>query len=61
MNQFEAIGNLTEQKGKLKQKFAGLINDDRLFAEGKNDEVFGKHQVGLGQVKEKLKKLTASL
>lgn len=61
MNATEAKGNLTEQKGKLKQKFAALVNDDRLFAEGKNDEVFGKHQVGLGQTKEKLKKITASL
>ncbi|MDP3433219.1 MAG: CsbD family protein [Bacteroidota bacterium] len=61
MNQTEAKGNLTEQKGKLKQKFAGLVNDDRLFAEGKNDEVSGKHQVGLGQLKEKLKKLTSTL
>lgn len=61
MNTNEAKGNLTEQKGKLKQKFAALVNDDRLFAEGKNDEVFGKLQAGLGQTKEKLKKITALL
>ncbi|MBW8331569.1 MAG: CsbD family protein [Prolixibacteraceae bacterium] len=61
MNATEAKGNLTEQKGRLKQKFAGLVNNDQLFAEGKKEEMFGKHQAGLGQTKEKLKKITASL
>ncbi len=61
MNTTETKGNLNEQKGKLKQKFAGLVNDDQLFAEGKKDEIFGKFQVGLGQTKLNLKKITASL
>lgn len=61
MNTTEAKGNLNVQRGKLKQKFAGLVNDDRLFAEGKKDEIFGKFQAGLAQTKEKLKQITALL
>ncbi len=61
MNTTETKGNLNEQKGKLKQKFAGLTNNDQLFAEGKKDEMFGKLQVGLGQTKSNLQKITASL
>ena len=61
MNTTEAKGNLHEQKGRLKQKFAGLVNNDQLFAEGKKEEMFGKLQARLGQTKEKLKKITALL
>ena len=35
MNTTEAGGKWTEFKGKLKQKFATLTDDDLLFAEGK--------------------------
>ena len=61
MDTTEAKGNLNEQKGKLKQKFAALVNNDQLFAEGKKEEMFGKLQARLGQTKEKLKKITALL
>lgn len=61
MNTTEAKGNLNEQKGKLKQKFAALVNDDQLYAEGKKEEIFGKLQAGLSQTKDKLKKITALL
>ena len=35
MNTTELKGNWNEQKGKLKQKFAGLADNDLMFAEGK--------------------------
>ena len=35
MNLTELKGNWDEQKGKLKQKFASLTDDDFLFLEGK--------------------------
>jgi len=54
MNTTELEGNWDEQKGKLKQKFAKLTDNDLLFSEGKKDEMFGKLQVILGKTKEEL-------
>ena len=52
MNTTEMAGNWNEQKGKLKQKFATLTDDDLLFAEGKKDEMMGRIQKKLGKKKE---------
>jgi uncharacterized protein YjbJ (UPF0337 family) len=61
MNTTELKGNWDEQKGKLKQKFATLTDDDLLFAEGKKDEMMGKLQIKLGKSKEELHKVIAGL
>ena len=60
-NIIELKGNWNEQKGKLKQKFAILADNDLLFAAGKKDEMFGKLQVKLGKTKEELHKIIGSL
>jgi uncharacterized protein YjbJ (UPF0337 family) len=57
MNIKEAKGNWNEQKGKLKQKFAKLTDDDLMFEEGKKDEMLGKLQIKLGKTKEELEKI----
>jgi uncharacterized protein YjbJ (UPF0337 family) len=54
-------GNWNEQKGKLKQKFATLTDNDLLFAHGTKDEMLGKLQVKLGKTKEELHKIIESL
>jgi uncharacterized protein YjbJ (UPF0337 family) len=61
MNKTEVKGNWNEQKGKLKQKFAILTDDDLMFAEGKKDEMFGKLQIKLGKTKEELFKIISEL
>jgi len=61
MNKTEIEGNWNEQKGKLKQKFAILTDNDLMFAEGKKDEMFGKLQVKLGKTKEELFKIILEL
>lgn len=61
MNTTEMKGNWDEQKGKLKQKFATLTDDDLMFAEGKKDEMFGKLQKKLGKTKEELFKMISEL
>ena len=61
MNTTEVKGNWNEQKGKLKQKFAMLTDNDLMFAEGKKDEMLGRLQVKLGKSKEELHKIIASL
>jgi len=61
INTTEVKGSWNEQKGKLKQKFAMLTDNDLLFAEGKKDEMLGKLQVKLGKTKEELHAILAAL
>jgi uncharacterized protein YjbJ (UPF0337 family) len=61
MNTTQVEGNWNEQKGKLKQKFAVLTDNDLMFEEGKKDEMFGKIQIKLGKTKEELELLIKSL
>ncbi len=60
-NTTELKGNWNETKGKLKQKFAKLTDDDLLFVEGKQDEMFGKIQARLGKTKEEIQKLISEI
>ncbi|MFN4000411.1 CsbD family protein [Algoriphagus sp.] len=41
-------GSWNEVKGKLKQKYADLTDDDLLYEEGKEDELLGRLQRKLG-------------
>jgi uncharacterized protein YjbJ (UPF0337 family) len=61
MNTTELKGNWEEQKGKLKQQFATLTDDDLMFAEGKKEEMLGKLQIKLGKTKEEMHKVIAAL
>jgi uncharacterized protein YjbJ (UPF0337 family) len=61
MNTTELKGNWEEQKGKLKQKFANLTDNDLLFAEGKKEEMMGKLQIKLGKTQEELRKIIEAL
>lgn len=57
MNKTELKGNWNEKKGKLKQKYSNLTDDDLTFAEGKKDEMFGRLQKKLGKTKEEFNKI----
>lgn len=48
-------------KGKLKQKFADLTDDDLMFAEGKKDEMMGRLEKKLGKTKEEFKEMISKL
>jgi len=61
MNTTELKGTWEEQKGKLKQKFATLTDNDLLFTQGKKEEMLGRLQVKLGKTKEELHKIISSL
>ena len=61
MNTTQIKGNWDEQKGKLKQKFAILTDNDLMFEEGKRDEMMGKIQIKIGKTKEELEKLISDL
>ena len=43
-------------KGKLKQKYADLTDDDLKYEEGKDDELYGRLQQRLGKTKEDIKR-----
>jgi len=49
-------GNWNELKGKLKQKYGQLTDDDLTFTEGKEDEWLGRLQQKLGRSKEELRR-----
>ena len=61
MNKIEAKGNWNEQKGKLKQKFAVLTDNDLMYEEGKRDEMYGRLQIKLGKSKEELNRIIREL
>lgn len=61
MNTIELTGNWEEQKGKLKQKFAALTDNDLLFVKGKKEEMLGRLQIKLGKTKEELFKIIGKL
>lgn len=49
-------GNWNIVKGKIKQKYAELTDDDLNYVEGKEDELFGRLQKRTGETKDNLKK-----
>jgi uncharacterized protein YjbJ (UPF0337 family) len=48
-------------KGKLKQKFAALTDNDLLLLEGKQDEMLSRIQAKLGKSKTEIQKLISEL
>jgi uncharacterized protein YjbJ (UPF0337 family) len=56
MNKLETKGNWNITKGKLKQKWAKLTDDDLQFAEGKQDELLGRIQKRTGESREAVEK-----
>ena len=54
MNILLIKGNWNELKGKLKQKYAELSDDDLTYVEGKEDELLGRLQKTTGKTKEEL-------
>lgn len=54
MDKLEIKGNWNELKGKLKQKYGNLTDDDMAYAEGKEDELLGKLQKKIGKTREEV-------
>jgi uncharacterized protein YjbJ (UPF0337 family) len=57
----ELMGNWNEVKGKLKQKYAELTDDDLMYVEGKKDELMGRLEAKLGKSKAEFQKLISEL
>jgi uncharacterized protein YjbJ (UPF0337 family) len=54
-------GTWNEAKGKLKQKYADLTEDDLKYTEGLEDQLLGKLQKKLGKSRDELIKEIKSL
>ena len=52
--QLKLKGNWNEMKGKMKQAYADLSDDDLKREEGKDDEFIGKLQQKLGKTKDEV-------
>ena len=56
MNTLEIKGDWNITKGKLKQKWAALTDDDLQYAEGRQDELIGRIQKRTGETREAVEK-----
>lgn len=61
METTEPKENWKEQKGRLKQVFAILTDNDLMFEDGMRDEMLGRLQTKLGKTKEELREILASI
>jgi len=56
MNTLQFKGNWNVAKGKLKQKWAKLTDDDLQYVEGKEDELIGRIQKRTGATRDAVEK-----
>lgn len=56
-NSDEIKGSWEQLKGKLKQKYAELTDDDLMYEEGQEQEMWGKLQQKLGKTMKEIKSL----
>jgi uncharacterized protein YjbJ (UPF0337 family) len=61
MTKLEFKGSWNEAKGKLKQKYGQLTDDDLAFSEGKDDELLGRLEKKLGKAKDAIREEIAKL
>lgn len=54
MDKLQIKGNWNEMKGKLKQKYGDLTDDDLAYAEGKEEELLGRLQKKTGKTRQEL-------
>ena len=61
MNTLTFKGEWNEVKGRLKQKYSQLTDDDLTYAEGRDDELLGRLQKRLGKAKDEIQKIVSSI
>ena len=55
MDKLRIKGNWNELKGRAKQEWANLTDDDLLYVEGKEDELLGRIQNRTGKTKDEVR------
>ena len=53
-------GNWNIIKGKLKEAYGTLTDDDLMFAEGKEEELYGRIQRRIGKSRDEVRKMIES-
>lgn len=61
MEKLEFKGSWNEVKGKLKQRYGELTDDDLEYTEGQGEELVGRLQQKLGKSKDEIRKMIRSL
>ena len=61
MNRLTFSGDWNVVKGKLKQKYGQLTDDDLVYSEGKEDELIGRLEKKLGVAKDYITRLISEL
>ena len=61
MNKLQIKGSWNELKGKLKQQYGNLTDDDLMFSQGKEDELLGRLQKRLGKSKDEVRQMIEKL
>lgn len=61
MDKLELKGKWNEIKGKVKQSYADLTDDDLRYEEGKDDELVGRLQQKTGKTRDEVVKWLKSL
>jgi uncharacterized protein YjbJ (UPF0337 family) len=61
MNKLELKGDWNILKGKLKQKFGDLTDNDLMFIKGKEEELVGRLQQKLGKTKQEIRDLLSRI
>ncbi len=61
MDKLRIEGNWKELKGKLKEEYAELTDDDLTYEEGKEDQLIGNIQQKLGKAKDEVKAIINDL
>ena len=61
MNDLTVEGNWNQIKGKLKQEYSELTDDDLTYQEGKEDELYGRLQEKLGKTKDEVRQIISSI
>lgn len=54
MDKLELKGSWNELKGKVKQSYADLTDDDLTYEEGREDELYGRLQQKTGKTREEV-------
>ena len=55
MDKLRIKGNWNELKGRAKQQWADLTDDDLLYVEGKEDELLGRIQNRTGKTRDEIR------
>ena len=61
MDKLEIKGNWNELKGKLKQAYGDLTDDDLAYSEGQDEELVGRIQRRLGKSRDEIRKMIRDL